>query len=151
MNEFDNELFHYAKGQTKKNAKYASRIWKNGRWVYEYKITGKGYQKDAHQALRDYNDEWHRQLREEKDIDLQGLAYKRSKAEDAYDRNVEAYKKHSLKGKIETTYDKIDLATPTFYEMKQKGKKKVGNYLSKIGDKLLSEVKAEEQRVRREF
>lgn len=36
MNEFDNELLHYAKGQTKKNAKYKSRKMVNGRWVYDY-------------------------------------------------------------------------------------------------------------------
>lgn len=36
MNEFDNELLHYAKGQTKKNAKYKSRKMVNGRWYYDY-------------------------------------------------------------------------------------------------------------------
>ena len=42
-------LEHSAKGSTwKKNgAKYISRTWKNGKWVYEYKVTGKGYKKDA--------------------------------------------------------------------------------------------------------
>lgn len=30
------ELTHYAKGQTKKNAKYKSRKMVNGRWVYDY-------------------------------------------------------------------------------------------------------------------
>lgn len=42
-------LEHSAKGTTwkKKAAKYLSRVWKNGRWVYEYKITGKGYKRDA--------------------------------------------------------------------------------------------------------
>lgn len=42
-------LEHSAAGTTwkKKAAKYLSRVWKNGRWVYEYKITGKGYLRDA--------------------------------------------------------------------------------------------------------
>lgn len=42
-------LEHSAKGTTwrKKAAKYLSRVWKNGRWVYEYKITGKGYKDKA--------------------------------------------------------------------------------------------------------
>ena len=42
-------LEHSAAGTTwkKKAAKYLSRVWKNGRWVYEYKITGKGYLKDS--------------------------------------------------------------------------------------------------------
>ena len=42
-------LEHSAKGTSwrKKGAKYLSRVWKNGRWVYEYKITGKGYKRDA--------------------------------------------------------------------------------------------------------
>lgn len=42
-------LEHSAKGTTwrKKAAKYLSRVWKNGRWVYRYKITGKGYKWDA--------------------------------------------------------------------------------------------------------
>lgn len=45
-------LEHSAKGSTwkKKGAKYISRVWKNGKWVYEYKITGKGYLKDAQEA-----------------------------------------------------------------------------------------------------
>lgn len=45
-------LAHSAKGTSwrKKSAKYINRIWKNGRWVYEYKITGKGYKKDAIQS-----------------------------------------------------------------------------------------------------
>lgn len=45
-------LAHSAKGTSwrKKSAKYINRIWKNGKWVYEYKITGKGYKKDAIQS-----------------------------------------------------------------------------------------------------
>lgn len=45
-------LEHSAKGTSwkKKGAKYLSRVWKNGRWVYEYKITGKGYLRDAQEA-----------------------------------------------------------------------------------------------------
>ena len=45
-------LMHSAKGTSwrKKGAKYLNRVWKNGRWVYEYKITGKGYKKDAIQS-----------------------------------------------------------------------------------------------------
>ena len=49
-NDFcSNYLEHSAKGTSwrKKGAKYLSRVWKNGRWVYEYKITGKGYKRDA--------------------------------------------------------------------------------------------------------
>lgn len=49
-NDFcSNYLEHSAKGTSwrKKGAKYLSRVWKNGRWVYEYKITGKGYLKTA--------------------------------------------------------------------------------------------------------
>jgi len=49
-NDFcSNYLEHSAKGTSwrKKGAKYLSRVWKNGRWVYEYKITGKGYLKDS--------------------------------------------------------------------------------------------------------
>lgn len=49
-NDFESGyLEHSAKGTTwkKKAAKYLSRVWKNGRWVYEYKITGKGYLKDS--------------------------------------------------------------------------------------------------------
>lgn len=45
-------LEHSAKGTSwrKKGAKYINRVWKNGKWVYEYKITGKGYKKDAIQS-----------------------------------------------------------------------------------------------------
>ena len=52
-NDFcSNYLEHSAKGTSwrKKGAKYLSRVWKNGRWVYEYKITGKGYLRDAQEA-----------------------------------------------------------------------------------------------------
>ena len=44
-----NYLEHSAKGTTwrKKGAKYLKRVWKNGKWIYEYKITGQGYLKDA--------------------------------------------------------------------------------------------------------
>lgn len=48
-NDFcSNYLEHSAKGTSwrKKGAKYLSRVWKNGRWVYEYKLTGKGYKKE---------------------------------------------------------------------------------------------------------
>lgn len=50
-------LMHSAKGTSwkKKGAKYISRIWKNGRWVYQYKITGKGYLKDAQEASEKRN------------------------------------------------------------------------------------------------
>lgn len=41
----DDELMHYAKGQTKKGAKYLRRLFKKGKWIYEYPITGKGYKK----------------------------------------------------------------------------------------------------------
>lgn len=33
----ENYLIHSAKGWTKKNAKYISREWKKGKWVYEYR------------------------------------------------------------------------------------------------------------------
>lgn len=49
-NDFESGyLEHSAKGTSwrKKGAKYLSRVWKNGKWVYEYKITGKGYKRDA--------------------------------------------------------------------------------------------------------
>lgn len=48
-NDFEsNYLEHSFKGTTwKKGAKYLKRVWKNGRWVYEYAITGKGYKKEA--------------------------------------------------------------------------------------------------------
>ncbi len=49
-NDFESGyLEHSAKGTTwrKKAAKYLSRVWKNGRWVYLYKITGKGYKNKA--------------------------------------------------------------------------------------------------------
>lgn len=45
MEDFDKELLHYAKGQTKKNAKYKSRKLVNGRWVYDY-----GNKKSPYQA-----------------------------------------------------------------------------------------------------
>lgn len=38
---------HYAKGQTKKGAKYLRRLFKKGKWIYEYPITGKGYKRIA--------------------------------------------------------------------------------------------------------
>lgn len=45
----DNDaLSHGVFGQAAKKAhKYISRTWKKGKWVYQYKITGKGYKKDA--------------------------------------------------------------------------------------------------------
>lgn len=57
-NDFcSNYLEHSAAGTTwrKKAAKYLSRVWKNGRWVYEYKITGKGYKRDAEIASKHKN------------------------------------------------------------------------------------------------
>ena len=57
-NDFEsNYLEHSALGTTwkKKGAKYLSRVWKNGKWVYEYKITGKGYLKDAKAAAANRN------------------------------------------------------------------------------------------------
>ena len=47
MEDFDKELLHYAKGQTKKNAKYKSRKMVNGRWVYDYGNKKSPYQKGA--------------------------------------------------------------------------------------------------------
>lgn len=47
MENFDKELLHYAKGQTKKNAKYKSRKLVNGRWVYDYGNKKSPYQKGA--------------------------------------------------------------------------------------------------------
>ena len=58
-NDFEsNYLEHSAKGTTwsKKGAKYLKRVWKNGKWVYEYKITGKGYKRDAEEAIRKSKD-----------------------------------------------------------------------------------------------
>lgn len=45
-------LEHSAKGTTwrKKAAKYLSRVWKNGHWVYAYKLTGRGYKSQAREA-----------------------------------------------------------------------------------------------------
>lgn len=47
--ELDEEeyLEHSRFGSFRKKHKYIDRIWKNGRWVYRYKITGKGYKDDA--------------------------------------------------------------------------------------------------------
>lgn len=47
MEDFDKELLHYAKGQTKKNAKYKSRKMVNGRWVYDYGDKKSPYQAGA--------------------------------------------------------------------------------------------------------
>ena len=45
-------LEHSAKGTSwrKKGAKYLSRVWKNGHWVYAYKLTGRGYKSQAREA-----------------------------------------------------------------------------------------------------
>lgn len=44
----NDQLSHGVFGQAAKKAhKYISRTWKKGKWVYQYKITGKGYKKDA--------------------------------------------------------------------------------------------------------
>ena len=58
-NDFcSNYLEHSAKGTSwkKKGAKYISRVWKNGKWVYQYKITGKGYKSDAEEEKRKSKD-----------------------------------------------------------------------------------------------
>lgn len=49
MEDFDKELLHYAKGQTKKNAKYKSRKMVNGRWVYDYGRNKLAIQKAANE------------------------------------------------------------------------------------------------------
>ena len=49
MEDFDKELLHYAKGQTKKNAKYKSRKMVNGRWVYDYGRNHLAIQKAANE------------------------------------------------------------------------------------------------------
>ena len=47
QNDNDN-LSHGIFGQAAKKAhKYISRTWRKGKWVYQYKITGKGYKQDA--------------------------------------------------------------------------------------------------------
>lgn len=53
-NDFcSNYLEHSAKGTTwKKGTSYLKRVWKNGKWIYEYSITGKGYKRDAEDAKR---------------------------------------------------------------------------------------------------
>ena len=40
-------LEHSAKGSQKKDHKYIDRVWKNGKWFYKYKLTGKGYKDEA--------------------------------------------------------------------------------------------------------
>lgn len=52
-NDFESGyLEHSAKGTTwkKKAAKYLSRVWKNGHWVYAYKLTGLGYKSQEREA-----------------------------------------------------------------------------------------------------
>lgn len=62
--ELDEEeyLAHGRFGSFRKKHKYIDRIWKNGRWVYRYKITGKGYKDAAMEAHRKsveaYDDAW---------------------------------------------------------------------------------------------
>ena len=65
MKDFDKELLHYAKGQTKKNAKHKSRKMVNGRWVYTYdtKLVGiksleEGKAK-SHKYSKKVNGEWY--------------------------------------------------------------------------------------------
>lgn len=53
MDIFEQELLHYAKGSTKKNAKYAKREFRNGRWVYYYPDDIKGGKVDKNKY--DYN------------------------------------------------------------------------------------------------
>lgn len=49
----DETLVHSLKGTAWKNHKYISKIWKNGKWIYNY---GKG-SGDGH-TLKDYNEEY---------------------------------------------------------------------------------------------
>lgn len=79
-------LEHSAKGTTwrKKAAKYLSRVWKNGRWVYEYKITGKGYKRDAqnYRAKSKDNAEFAKGIKREAENAAKSFGISRSKALD---------------------------------------------------------------------
>ena len=54
-NDFcSNYLEHSAKGTTWSRTvhKYIKKVWKNGKWIYYYPITGKGYLRDAENYKR---------------------------------------------------------------------------------------------------
>lgn len=60
-NDFcSNYLEHSFKGSTwsKRAHKYIKKAWKNGKWIYYYPITGKGYLKDAQSYAKQANDSY---------------------------------------------------------------------------------------------
>lgn len=86
-NDFcSNYLEHSAKGTSwrKKGAKYLSRVWKNGRWVYEYRITGKGYKRDAQnfRAKSKDNADFAKGIKKEAENSARVLGVSKSKALD---------------------------------------------------------------------
>lgn len=102
-------LAHSAKGTTwkKKSAKYISRVWKNGKWVYEYKITGKGYKKDAAQSLSRSKIAGEMAKKAKKRTDAYALAKAAKNYGTNSARELSNYYNKSLAGLIESGYKKI--------------------------------------------
>lgn len=119
-NDFEsNYLEHSAKGTswTKKGAKYISRIKKNGKWVYQYKITGRGYK--AEYAKN--------KLMSEEDSNL---------AKETTGSNKNAYAKYAeyegrKAAEAESNYKTKSLAGITESTI-QKGKNKIKDILSSL-------------------
>lgn len=116
-NDFEtNYLEHSAKGTTwtKKGAKYLKRVWKNGKWVYQYKITGKGYLNDASDARRNsqyYTDRTKSYSREKsKYLNTIGVNNASAPVTKYYDRHIS-----NLSNKASTYGRKAAEATSNYY------------------------------------
>ena len=137
----DDELMHYAKGQTKKGAKYLRRLFKKGKWIYEYPITGKGYKRIANNLdetkweikASSYGSRWEKEAA--KNGSLSPMAIKYSHAEKRAKRMSEndiamkyrlKYGNDTLAGFLEQVLD--DVSFDVGYFIQQHRRKKVVNW-----------------------
>lgn len=95
----DRTLEHSAKGSQKKNHKYLSRIWKNGKWLYQYakKQAGYAYGSEYRKDMDKYDDVEDRKLSNMRDV-----AVKSHSLNKAYIDAEKAGDKEGMKKALET-------------------------------------------------
>lgn len=148
-NDFETGYFeHSALGTTwkKKAAKYISRVWKNGRWVYEYKITGQGYKRDAEIASK------HKNSFKDKANALKNKYRGQKKQESKEKKRLQIYKeanpnRHAAE---QGYYDEMKYQAAKQTYNKDKSWKNGINYLYRDAVKQVNQAKIENANARKE-
>lgn len=159
----DRTLEHSAKGSQKKDHKYLSRIWKNGKWLYQY--AKKAYGSQAREDMDKYDDIYRKTMSNRMDAIETSRKARENGDKRLEDRAEEYYDQNYARGTVALTrasnasskyYDsaayKVDKATGRYAkdEMKRylkEGGTKQGEYYNRRLDEYNKSIGGKTEKV----